>query len=374
MKFQLQCFNIQEIGKRTNQEDSLFPAFQQQKDSDRLFILCDGMGGHAKGEVASDTVCQAMSASVFRNCPDPEAPFSDDMLRQAIQDAFDALDAVEPNDRAIKKMGTTMTFLKLHANGATVAHMGDSRVYHVRPGKTPEETQILFMTEDHSLVNDLVKVGELTKEEARTSRQKNIITRAMQPHMERRPRADIKHIVDIRPGDYFFMCSDGILERWEDLDVQRCFADSYGDDITRVNKIISETNQNADNHTAIIVKIAGVEGTAELQEPVQQGYYEQNQYGYMPPQNENTPVPEMQRTNNMPYPNPAGGNYSDGRIPGNANNQMGQIPNPVKPNNAPLPNAKADSIAWFWGLIGIILALIAIFVYLVIKFCALVQG
>lgn len=75
-----------------------------------------------------------------------------------------------------------MTFLKLHNDGATVAHMGDSRVYHIRPGKEGANTQILFVTEDHSLINDLIKTGELTKEEARHSKQRNVITRAMQPN------------------------------------------------------------------------------------------------------------------------------------------------------------------------------------------------
>ena len=81
-----------------------------------------------------------------------------------------------------------------------MAHIGDSRVYHLRPGQG-----ILFETRDHSLVNDLIKVGELTPEAAKDFPQKNVITRVMQPNQERRARADIKEITDVRPGDYFFM-------------------------------------------------------------------------------------------------------------------------------------------------------------------------
>ena len=216
MKFKLKAYSIQEFGQRKDaqgnphQEDSIYPLHGKQTDADRLFILCDGMGGHDAGEVASATVCEAMSQSVNASVPNSEALFTDDMLLKAVADAFHALD--QKDNGASKKMGTTMTFLKLHAGGATIAHMGDSRVYHIRPGKDADSTQILFVTEDHSLVNDLIKIGELTPEEAKVSPQKNIITRAMQPHMERQPKADIHHVTDIKPGDYFYLCSDGMLE------------------------------------------------------------------------------------------------------------------------------------------------------------------
>lgn len=267
MKFKLKAYSIWEFGKRVDangnphQEDSLFPAHGEQQDSDRLFVLCDGMGGHDAGEVASATVCEAMGRSVMASVPDSEALFTDDMLQKAVADAFEALDAHD--NGAVKKMGTTMTFLKLHAGGATIAHMGDSRVYHIRPGKDAAETQILFCTEDHSLVNDLVKVGELTPEEARLSPQKNIITRAMQPHMERRPRADVKHITDIRPGDYFYMCSDGMLEQMEDDNICFNFSAMTGDDQNKVRVLTEATHYNHDNHTAFIIHILDVEGEPE---------------------------------------------------------------------------------------------------------------
>lgn len=275
MKFKLQAYSIWEFGQRVDsngqphQEDSIFPAFGKQTESDRLFVLCDGMGGHDAGEVASATVCEAMARSVKGSVADAEALFTDDMMKKAVDDAFAALD--EHDSGAVKKMGTTMTFLKLHAGGATIAHMGDSRVYHIRPGKDASATQILFCTEDHSLVNDLVKVGELTPEEARVSPQKNIITRAMQPHMERRPKADVKHITDIRPGDYFYMCSDGMLEQMEDDNIRFNFSAMTGDDDNKVRVLTDATHYNRDNHTAFIIHILDVEGqpvAAEKPEPV----------------------------------------------------------------------------------------------------------
>jgi protein phosphatase len=175
------------------------------------------MGGHSAGDVASSTVCAALSSSVLASC-EAEGEFTDAIFEAALSAAYDALDAKD--NGSPKKMGTTLTFLKLHKEGATIAHIGDSRVYHVRPAANAEDTQILFQTSDHSLVNDLVKIGEMTPEEAKVSNQKNIITRAMQPNLERRPSADIFHVSDIRPGDYFFLCSDGILEHMEDENIK----------------------------------------------------------------------------------------------------------------------------------------------------------
>ena len=265
MRYKLKVYNIWEYGQRVDsegkphQEDSIFPAYEQQKDSDRLFILCDGMGGHESGEVASSTVCNAMSSSIFDSTPDVEGDFSDDNLRKAIDDAFNALDSLPLGDvSAEKKMGTTMTFLKFHSKGCTIAHMGDSRVYHIRSGKGRDDTKILFKTNDHSLVNDLIKVGELTPEEAKQSKQKNIITRAMQPKMERQPKPDIYHTTDIKPGDYFYMCSDGMLEQMEDENLLFNFSEATGDDENKIKILTQATSQNLDNHSAIIIHVLDV--------------------------------------------------------------------------------------------------------------------
>jgi len=265
MKYRLKIYSIWEYGRRVDsegkphQEDSLFPAYGQQKDTDRLFILCDGMGGHAAGEVASATVCEAMSRSVFRSAPDAEGDFSDGNLYTAIDDAFHALsEAAKGNETGARKMGTTMAFLKFHSRGCTIAHIGDSRVYHIRPGKGRDDSAILFRTSDHSLVNDLIKVGELTPEEAKHSPQKNVITRAMQPNPDRQPRADIYHTADIRPGDWFYMCSDGMLEEMEDDNLLYNFSEATGDDARKVKILTQATSQSRDNHSAILVHVMEV--------------------------------------------------------------------------------------------------------------------
>lgn len=253
MKYKLKVYSIYEMGQRTNQEDALFPEYGKATEQDRLFILCDGMGGHECGEVASQTVCEAMSRSILSRQSDT---FTDEMLNQAVTDALDALD--KKDNGAAQKMGTTMTLLSLHAGGCTIAHIGDSRVYHIRQGATKDETLILHKTEDHSLVNYLIKAGQLTPEEAKHSKQKNVITRAMQPNVEKRPKADVYHSADIRPGDYFYLCSDGMLEQMEDDNLRFMFSAKIATDEDRVKILVQNTAENKDNHAAFLVHITDV--------------------------------------------------------------------------------------------------------------------
>lgn len=277
MKYRLKVYSIWEFGQRKDsqgnphQEDNMYPEYGKQSDSDRLFILCDGMGGHDAGEIASATVCEAMSRSILNDGHDSDGVFTDADFKTAIDAAFKALD--EKDNGAEKKMGTTMTFLKLFNGGAFIAHMGDSRVYHIRPGKTCDDTEILFETSDHSLVNDLIKIGELTREEAVHSRQKNVITRAMQPNMGRQPKADVYTTTDIQAGDYFYMCSDGMLEQ-PDMEngtsLKNIFSEMGSSDENKVEILKSVTEKNRDNHTAFIIHITEVIDpieTESMQEP-----------------------------------------------------------------------------------------------------------
>lgn len=271
MKFSIQPYSIYELGKRERQEDSIYPSHGAATNKDRLFILCDGMGGHSAGDVASATVCEALSCVIIAQQSGSGDAFAEEDFRLALAQAYDVLDTKD--NGAAKKMGTTLTFLKFHSKGAMIAHIGDSRVYHIRPGKTPETTKILFQTLDHSLVNDLVKVGELTPEEAKTSSQRNIITRAMQPLMSRRSKADIYNTSDIQTGDYFMLCSDGILEQMDDADIQEIFSDKIATPEEKVKTIIAATQNNSDNHSAYLIQVVGVEYEAGEQVQPQTSEY-----------------------------------------------------------------------------------------------------
>ena len=256
LNYKIKVFSIQEIGQRENQEDSLFPAHGQVKEEeDRIYILCDGMGGHDSGEIASQTVCQAMS-EVLKPMISAGERVSDSLITKAVSQALDSLDEVD--NGAPKKMGTTMTLLVLHRDGYTIAHIGDSRVYHFRPGATEAETSIIHKTEDHSLVNYLISTGRLTTEEAKHSKQRNVIIRAMQPNSDPRPIPDIYHSDDIQLDDYFYLCSDGMLEHMNDDNLRFIMSKKVSSDEEKAYILTRSTSQNKDNHAAFLIHIIDV--------------------------------------------------------------------------------------------------------------------
>lgn len=270
MKYKLKALSIYECGQRTDkkgnphQEDCLYPSLGSiNSEKDRFFILCDGMGGHAAGEVASAAVCEAMSKTIHAEL-EKGGKFSETMLLKAIDAAYDLLNKRNTSKDAQKRMGTTMTFLMLHEDGATIAHIGDSRIYHIRPTEN-EYAKIVRKTIDHSLVNDLLKIGELTPEEAETYPHKNVITRAMQPNQEHRHKADIVTFKNIRPGDYFYMCSDGMLEQTSDRNLCWIFNNDVSDEQKR-KMLVDNSSHNKDNHSAHIIHILDVQPESEIED------------------------------------------------------------------------------------------------------------
>lgn len=240
-----------EIGLKDNQEDYI------QRNARGGFVLCDGMGGHDNGEVASRIVAETLVADLAKSQAETAADIESD-FKLALQHAYDALDAADTAE-SVKKMGTTMTTVVFGRWGAFVAHIGDSRIYQVRPSLAGEgRNGIVYQTCDHSLVNDLLRVGELTEEEARDFPQKNIITRAMQPHQDRRSKADTYVITDVEAGDYFFMCCDGVLERLNNDALGGILATSCTDEqkLAAIKAICDEGTR--DNYTCWLIPVESV--------------------------------------------------------------------------------------------------------------------
>lgn len=241
---------IHEIGARSNQEDCIFPAKGAATAEDRLFVLCDGMGGHERGEVASAAICQGLSIffeSHIRSCE----ILTDDQLREALEYAYQKLDACDNGE--FLKSGTTMTLLYFHRGGCTAAHIGDSRIYHVRPSSK----SILYQSRDHSLVFELYQSGEITYVEMKTHPRKNQVSRAMMPGVDNRKKADIVHITDILPDDYFLLCSDGVLENLENDGIINLLCSSATDK-EKCLRLEEITCKNDDNHSAYIVHVKTV--------------------------------------------------------------------------------------------------------------------
>lgn len=252
MKIQVISYPIYEIGQRSNQEDCLYPPSDLSPSHSPFYILCDGMGGHAAGEVASQTVCTAMSEYILSH-PRDDGSFGIDDFAQALACAYAALDRKDTDDE--KKMGTTLVFAYFQDDGCFVAHIGDSRIYHIRPSAR----KICYVSRDHSLVNDLIELGEMTPEEAKTSSQKNVITRAMQPHQTQPAQADCTVLTDLKPGDYLYLCSDGMLEQMEDQEIVNILS-LRKSDTEKVRILTGATKDNRDNHSAHLIRIVSQDG------------------------------------------------------------------------------------------------------------------
>ena len=246
---------INELGRRKNQEDSIYPVLGETSSSQRVFVVCDGMGGLDKGEVASEVVSKTIGR-MAETILEMTSHFTEADFMHCLMAAYDALDAVDPSKEA--SMGTTMTFLCFHKEGCLAAHIGDSRIYHLRPWRGHEKG-VLYRSRDDSLVQQLYERGEISYEEMRTSPRKNIILKAMQPHGNGRSLATLKHITDIRPGDYFYLCTDGMLERMDEEGIIDILNDSQLTETEKRQRFIEATAANGDNHSAYLIQVKDVE-------------------------------------------------------------------------------------------------------------------
>lgn len=242
---------ISELGKRGNQEDSIFPNPEEVSEQSKCIILCDGMGGLDAGEVASSVISKALGEYV-EDYLSRESLVTDSLFEEALSYAYDQLDkSSSASDNS--EMGTTLALLCFHAGGCLAAYIGDSRIYHIRP----YTNEILYRSRDHSLVYQLFEEGEITLDEMKTSPRKNIILRAILPNPKPRTVADLIHIKDIAPGDYFLVGSDGLFENMEDSALMNILkSDKSDEEKCQEIKTMSETND--DNHSAYIVHIKDV--------------------------------------------------------------------------------------------------------------------
>lgn len=244
--------SFRQMGRRSNQEDSRYPDTDHPAATSRVFAVCDGVGGRNKGEVASTVVVEAIKE--FTSPIPPSAPFGVEEFTELKEYIYSRLShASAPENEG---MATTLTFLCFSPKGCLVAHMGDSRIYQIRPGRG-----IIFRTQDHSLVNELVQNGVITPDEVDTHPRRNVITRCLCPPTPQMPRqtADRVILTDILPGDIFVLCSDGVTETWPDNVLEAILTDPKATLLEKVKNIAAECQLNSnDNNTAIFIPIADV--------------------------------------------------------------------------------------------------------------------
>ena len=248
-----QSYSFHQIGQRGNQEDSRFPDSDTPDINQRFFLVCDGVGGSEKGEVASQTVCKAFG-KVLAKFAVEKNDFKNQDFSHALDYAYNAPD--ELANASNEGMATTMTFAAFHRKGCTLAHIGDSRIYQIRPSKG----LLIYRSDDHSLVNSLVHANLITPEEALTHPQRNVITRFMGPVDGDQPRcmATVMRSTDIASGDYFFLCSDGVLSEILDDQLLELFCNTDLSDEEKIKKIAKASENSHDNNTAMLIHVEDV--------------------------------------------------------------------------------------------------------------------
>jgi serine/threonine protein phosphatase PrpC len=239
---------ITDVGrKRDHNEDN----FIVQEEMD-LYVVCDGMGGHAGGEYASaiavNTIEEALgSLSVYGASQDDDpVEIAREQLAQAVRLAGKRIHEKAATQPELRGMGTTAVSLLLRDGNAYIAHVGDSRAYLRREGRTEQ------ITEDHSLIAEQMREGLLTAEEAKNHQLRNVITRSL--GFQEDVEVDVR-VMALRRGDRFLLCSDGLSGYLEPVDIDGFLAAHGPMEASRRMMLEACERGGDDNITAVVVHI-----------------------------------------------------------------------------------------------------------------------
>lgn len=238
----MRAYGATNIGlTRSVNQDYIYASVYPVGNLPNLFVVADGMGGHKAGEVASRYTVDNF-VDFVKNSESKEPVF---ILDEGIHFANKKLIELAGNNPEYKGMGTTFVVATILNDTLYIANVGDSRLYLIN-------NDIKQITRDHSLVEEMVNMGEIDKREARTHRKKNIITRAM--GAESTVVADLFEI-EVGQGDIILMCSDGLSNMVDDYDLKK-IATSGTELPEVVHRLIDEANKNGgkDNISVVIVK------------------------------------------------------------------------------------------------------------------------
>jgi len=220
-----------------------------------LFVVADGMGGHAAGEVASQMASHTVREHLaerrddlasFERGQDTDPEVISRILEEAVRRACRAIHDEGVRDESKRGMGTTLDVLLVIGDRGFIAHVGDARIYLVRQGTVHQ------LTQDHSLMNELLKRGRLTRDQIEKLDHKNAVTRAVGVYED--VDVDTLHL-DVLAGDRFLLCSDGLHGYLEESELLSLVGDTADEEIT--GRLIELANERGgkDNITAIFVRV-----------------------------------------------------------------------------------------------------------------------
>jgi PPM family protein phosphatase len=233
--------------RRSNNQDSYMAVRASHEESWRqrghVFMVADGMGAHAVGELASKMACDLIPHTYMK----ARTGTPSEAIVKSFREVSAQIHSRASANRDFQGMGTTCSALLLLPTGALVAHVGDSRVYRIRKGRID---QLSF---DHSLAWELVRRNHLTSEQASLSVPKNVITRSLGPEIE--IEVDIEGPLAVELGDVYLLCSDGLSGPVDDEEMGAIAANFHPNDACRYLVSLANLRGGLDNITVVIVRI-----------------------------------------------------------------------------------------------------------------------
>jgi len=254
---EIDAYGLTDVGRKRKHNEDAYAL----DEAEGLFIVADGMGGHAAGEVAAKITVETIGEFIAATRQKEEATwpfkynhelhFNSNRLAIAIEKANERVMSAVAAQPWLKGMGTTVVAGLMNEKILSLAHVGDSRAYLYRAG------ELTRLTDDHSWVHEQVSAGILTEEEAKTHPLKNVVTRALGGGPSVAP--DLREM-EFSRGDAFLFCSDGLTTMLSDEEIR----DSIAEDETRTAEVLCQglvdlANEKGgvDNITVVYVRIPG---------------------------------------------------------------------------------------------------------------------
>lgn len=240
----MESFAVTDIGKkRTVNQDFLFSSTEPVGDLPNLFLVADGMGGHNAGDFAS-RFCVQTFIEKLRSSPERTTI---QRIEKAVSETNKLLRQKADSDESLSGMGTTFVLGTVFDDTLYAANIGDSRLYLIGDGMKQ-------ITQDHSLVEEMVRNGEIDRKEARFHPNKNVITRALGVTEDVVP--DFFE-VPVKKDDVILLCSDGLSNMVEDEEIRRIVKKHPDDIAMAAHELIDRANDNGgkDNIAVVLVKI-----------------------------------------------------------------------------------------------------------------------
>ncbi len=255
MSYKVSAYGLSDIGLvRQNNED-----VWEQIPNENFFVLADGMGGHRAGEIAAKEavgyLCllfKTMRVMTYKSIEESRGA-----IYKAIQHVNKIIYEIGSSNENLRGMGTTLCCVFIHQDYLIYGHVGDSRIYRLRDNKLEQ------LTQDHSLLRELIEMGQISEEEAGDFLYKNIITKAIGTEPLIEPTVQIDSLF---PGDMILMCTDGLTDLLGNEEIQEIMTHYFYSEEELAKTLVNAAKERGgyDNVTVVIMRIQEKNDTTDL--------------------------------------------------------------------------------------------------------------